>query len=400
MGIISRLLHRMGLEATKDHSAHQSVPVPSIPGFTPSKEAKRQILNGEASAGLVTDNLKFDRDECIIDLPEDLTVRFLRVQNCPNFKGLPPGLWAGGVTVDGCATFSRINPDIHVSGLSISNCPHLTTLPSGLKMHSLSVENCPNLSHLPDTFHFKRLNLPGSRIEHIPDAAIIDDVLNLRGSSRLKTIPSISLTELDLRGCTNFESLPDRLEADALCLSGCVLLRWQESACVEVRHLDISDCVQITHLPDWLDVSYSIDVANTGLTALPKWLKCVNVLWRGVKVDQRIAFHPEDIRCDEVIAETNVERRRVMLERIGWENFLAQVEHEILDSDTDPGGERRLMKFRFDDGEELRVLAVCCPSTERRYFIRVPPQISQCHAAAAWVAGFDDPDDYRPIKET
>jgi hypothetical protein len=210
----------------------------------------------------------------------------------------------------------------------------------------------------------------------------------------------MKVEELNLRGCVNFESLPDELEADVLCLSGCVRLRWQEYADVEVRFLDISDCVQITHLPAWLAVTSSIDVAGAGLTGLPPWSAGVDVRWRGVKVDQRIAFHPETIRYEEVLAETNVERRRVMLERIGWESFLAHVKHEVIDRDTDAGGERKLLSFKFDDEEDLRVLAVCCPSTSRRYFIRVPPHISRCHAAAAWIAGFDDPDDYRPIMET
>ena len=41
-----------------------------------------------------------------------------------------------------------------------------------------------------------------------------------------------------------------------------------------------------------------------------------------------------------------------------------------------------------------------CPSSGREYLLRVPPTTSKCHAAAAWLAGFDNPDNYKPVKET
>ena len=182
-------------------------------------------------------------------------------------------------------------------------------------------------------------------------------------------------------------------------VSGCLSLRWQEFALVEIGSLDISDCVQIDHLPDWLTVTSSIDVANTGLNALPPWLAHCQLLWRGVKIDERIAFHPESIEGKEILGERNAELRRVMLERFGLEKFFQSVKHDVVDTDTDPGGERRLLRLRFED-EDLLVLAVACPSTGRRYFIRVPPFVRECHQAAAWIAGFDDPNEYRPVAET
>ena len=40
------------------------------------------------------------------------------------------------------------------------------------------------------------------------------------------------------------------------------------------------------------------------------------------------------------------------------------------------------------------------PATGRRYVLRVPPQTRTCRQAAAWIAGFDNPDDYQPLAET
>lgn len=166
------------------------------------------------------------------------------------------------------------------------------------------------------------------------------------------------------------------------------------------RPLDPRDCAGIWALPDGLTVSSWVDVAGTGITSLPRSPDDVRLRWRGVRVDARIAFLLETITAQEVPAGPNAERRRVMVERTGYERFFAGAKARVLDADDDPGGERRLLKVAMDGDEDLVCLQVSCPSTGRRYVIRVPPGTRTCHAAAAWVAGFDDPDDYHPLADT
>ena len=72
----------------------------------------------------------------------------------------------------------------------------------------------------------------------------------------------------------------------------------------------------------------------------------------------------------------------------------------MLDRDTDPGGPRELVRIKLPDDEDLVALSCFCPSTNRQYILRVPPETKTCHQAAAWIAGFDDPNDYRPLLET
>ena len=50
--------------------------------------------------------------------------------------------------------------------------------------------------------------------------------------------------------------------------------------------------------------------------------------------------------------------------------------------------------------EPLVCVVVLCPSTGRRYMIRVPPATKTCREAIAWTAGFDRAEDYAPLKET
>jgi predicted Rdx family selenoprotein len=122
--------------------------------------------------------------------------------------------------------------------------------------------------------------------------------------------------------------------------------------------------------------------------------------WRGVQVNQRIVFAPETITAQEVLETRNTELRRVMLERMTHEKFLLEVNAEVLDQDRDTGGVRKLLRVKLEDDEPLVAIWVICPSTDRNYVLRVPPTMRTCRQAAAWIAGFDNPNDYAPIKET
>jgi hypothetical protein len=61
---------------------------------------------------------------------------------------------------------------------------------------------------------------------------------------------------------------------------------------------------------------------------------------------------------------------------------------------------RQLLRVLLPNDEPLICLSVIDPSTGRQYILRVPPNMETCHQAAAWIAGFDNPDDYHPLVET
>lgn len=111
------------------------------------------------------------------------------------------------------------------------------------------------------------------------------------------------------------------------------------------------------------------------------------------------AHHEPDITGQDILNTENVELRRVLIEQIGYETFLQQVGGIIRDRDRDAGGDRQLVCIPFDDDEPLMMLKVMCPSTGHLHVLRVPPYMDNCHQAAAWVAGFDNPDDYNPLIE-
>lgn len=185
------------------------------------------------------------------------------------------------------------------------------------------------------------------------------------------------LGHLDLHGETNLANLPENLTCESL---------------------DISDCVNLATLPPGLHVTRWIEVAGSGIISLPTGHGFV-LRWRGVQVDDRLAFASQPITGQDILNTENVELRRVLIERLGYETFLQQVGGLVRDRDTDAGGERQLVYVPFEDDEPLMVLKVTCPSTGHLHVLRVPPDMRSCRQAAAWIAGFDNPDDYHPLIE-
>ncbi len=274
----------------------------------------------------------------------------------------------------------------------------------------------------PNT-HYTSLDLSESHIEELPQGITVQFGLDLRGCHHLKRLPQgLKVGSLNVRDCPALETLPEGMETSFLDISDCPQLeQWPVSGslrvgrlrarnCLGLRslpswlgrlsQLDLAGCTPITELPEGLEVASWIDIADTSIQSLPDSLHGVGIRWRGVAIDERIAFRPEEITAEEVLSEQNAELRRVKLERMGFERFLSESEPELLDSDSDPGGERKLLRVELEDDEPLVCVSVNCPSTGRHYLLRVPPAMTSCRQAIAWTAGFDNPNDYEPLIET
>lgn len=267
------------------------------------------------------------------------------------------------------------------------------------------------------------LDLSGTDIELLPDGISVQFALRLRGCHRLLRLPTgLKVGSLDARECKALEGLPEGIEASFLDISDCPQIEaWPVSGslrvgrlrarnCLGLRglppwlgrlsQLDLAGCTHLGELPEGLEVTSWIDLADTSIRSLPNSLQGVGLRWRGVAIDERIAFRPEEIRAGEVLSERNAELRRVKLERMGFARFLAESDPEVLDADDAPGGMRKLFRVALGDDEPLVCVSVICPSTGRQYLLRVPPATTTCREAVAWTAGYDNPDDYRPIAET
>lgn len=332
--------------------------------FLSAEQAKQLILKGNAPEGLTVEgHLNLTNQARLTSLPRGLTVKRLTLDGCSSLETLPEGLHCYELSLQ-TTPIRTLPADIQVDyRLDLSNCDMLVALPGGLKVGSLILRGCTSLRTLPENLDVFFLDMTGCvSLTGFPE----------RGPARMG--------RLNLRGCTRIRSLPSWL--------------------TQLAQLDVSGCSSMTSLPEGLQVSSWLDLASTPLQALPASLQGVQLRWRDVFITERIAFHPELLTPQEVLEEANAELRRVMLERVGYDRFFEQIDAEVLARDEDAGGKRRLLRVPMADDEPLVCLAVQCPSTGRQYLIRVPPTMRSCHHAAAWIAGFDNPDNYRPLAET
>jgi hypothetical protein len=306
-----------------------------------------------------------DLSECktLVSLPSGLEATQLLLNGCTALETLPPDLVCCDLEARGSG-LRELPPGLEIEyKLDLRDCVHLTTLPAGLRVPTLVVSGCTSLRALPEGLAVYFLDLAGcTSFEHWPKQA------------------SLSLGRLNLRGCERVTSIPP----------------WVR----DIAQLDVSGCSQLTALPDGLRVTGWIDLAGTPIRGVPTASAGVEIRWRGVPIDERIAFHPETVTASEVLDEPNVQRRRVLLERCGYERFIRETDAQVLDTDRDRGGERRLLRVPMSRDEDLVCVSVICPSTGSRYVLRVPPTMRTCRQAVAWVAGYDDPDAYQPAIET
>lgn len=307
--------------------------------------------------------------------------------------------------------------------LDASDCSNLERLPDNLKVLRLVLNGCTALKDLPSGISCGELSFHNSRLKTLPVDLKAEYRIDLQDSMELKELPpNLKTGVLVLRGCVNLRSLPEGLAVEFLDLVGCTAIEgWPQRGSVgpgrlnvrgctqlstlppwlrELAQLDVSGCGLITELPEGLRIHHWVDIAGTQINRLPDSLRGVRLRWRGVFIDERIAFRPESITVHEILAEQNAELRRVLLERFGFSRFMHEAHTELLDRDRDVGGERRLLRVPLQGDEDLVCVSFFCPSTGRQYLTRVPPTMQSCHQAVAWIAGFDNPDDYRPLAET
>lgn len=336
--------------------------------------------------------------------------------------------------------------------LMLSGCQNLVSLPENLVVHELHIQNCTALTTLPRGLKASRVYAGGSGITAIPATVEITERLDLTGCTNLTRLPErLRVQHLIINDCTALEMLPDGLEFSHLEARNCTRLQWWGRGGVVIppeevtlphpkqpsrrlrsvffpRSMELSNCPRLRDFPDWvnllnvldvrdcpnlrwlppnLKITHWIELGNSGLEGLSRATDSgrIDILWNNVLVDERIAFRPDKLTAREVLAERNLERRRIMLERMGYRRFFEQADADLIDLDEDAGGERQLLRMSLPDrdwqqDEPIVCLAVNCPSTGRRYALRVPPHIRSCHAAAAWLAGFDDPSRYDPLAET
>lgn len=128
--------------------------------------------------------------------------------------------------------------------------------------------------------------------------------------------------------------------------------------------------------------------------------------WHGVQVPRKVIEAPDQLTAGDVQKEDNAEVRRIMIERMGRERFIAQAGAKIIHADSDGlGRPRRLLRIDRRDDSAMVFVEVTNSTPEpdghhKVYQLRVPPSVTTCQQAVAWTFGIDVAAEYQPLVET
>lgn len=107
--------------------------------------------------------------------------------------------------------------------------------------------------------------------------------------------------------------------------------------------------------------------------------------WHNMRIPERMgSIKSTKWRSEWILDEENSEVRRVLLEQIGSERVLSELNFKKLD------GWREYELFRLETTDEpIQLLKMICPSTGSVYVEGVPPDIETCEQARNWQFGDD-----------
>lgn len=111
--------------------------------------------------------------------------------------------------------------------------------------------------------------------------------------------------------------------------------------------------------------------------------------WHGVKVEENLVMHPDKMRLGQIMAATNAEIRRVMIERYGFDRYIHHGGMVEANRTVVKGRNVILYQQTFWNDENLHVLRVTNATPEadgsyKDYMIRIPPIIHDAMEALAW----------------
>ncbi|MFB2875752.1 DUF6745 domain-containing protein [Floridanema aerugineum] len=114
--------------------------------------------------------------------------------------------------------------------------------------------------------------------------------------------------------------------------------------------------------------------------------------WRGVPIPQKYgAVLSQNWRSQWLLQEPNAELRRVLIQGIGYDRIVQDLEAVELDA----WREYSLLMVQADiDVEPICLLKMTCPSTNHIHVLRTPPDITSAREAIAWCNWDIDPETF------
>src|SRR5919199_1116434 len=113
--------------------------------------------------------------------------------------------------------------------------------------------------------------------------------------------------------------------------------------------------------------------------------------YHGVRLPEKYGqVHPNQWQSQWLLAEENAELRRVLIQGIGYDRIIQELEAKQIDS----WQEYALLQIDKADVEPICLLKMTCPSTGFIHALRVPPNLTSAREAIRWVNWDIDPEQF------
>jgi hypothetical protein len=113
--------------------------------------------------------------------------------------------------------------------------------------------------------------------------------------------------------------------------------------------------------------------------------------YHGVKLPETYGqIHPDRWESQWLLTEENAELRRVLIEGIGYDRIIQELQAKQIDS----WQEYALLQIDNADVEPICLLKMTCPSTGFIHALRVPPNLTSAREAIRWVNWDIDPEEF------
>jgi internalin A len=113
--------------------------------------------------------------------------------------------------------------------------------------------------------------------------------------------------------------------------------------------------------------------------------------YHGVRLPEQYGkVHPNQWQSQWLLAEENAEVRRVLIQGIGYDRIIQELQAKQIDS----WQEYALLQIDNADVEPICLLKMTCPSTGFIHALRVPPNLASAREAIGWVNWDIDPEEF------
>lgn len=103
----------------------------------------------------------------------------------------------------------------------------------------------------------------------------------------------------------------------------------------------------------------------------------------GVVVDEQTIMAPETLTAEKINNTSNLEARAIMIERLSWTNYLKKANATCIDSRYNEIEGTKEALYVSPLNNDHRLVATC--TTGRIFTMGVPPTITTCEEAQAWL---------------